>query len=288
MKKLFLLLFLFLANVSILINAQNIINGDFEQGPNSGWGLYSSNGAGLIGTAEFFSSASIDPTVYPRSGQYMARLGGFAYAENSISQTVTLPSTQNVYLHIFYQDRCFTGAECSGLYAGAKIRVIIAGQTLSETYLCYYNEVHDWTHVYFDLSTAAGLTIDIIFRADAANSMWSFIYFDDFSISSSITDVEDEEVLPSDFVLSQNYPNPFNPSTSINYNIPIRSKIKLDVFTVTGELAATLVDQVQDKGSYTVKFNASEKPSGIYFCRLMALDENGNRTVRQSKMLLLK
>jgi len=270
MKKTFFTFVLLLIGISTFTKSQNLINGDFEQGPGAGWGIYSSNGAGLIGTADFFYSTSIEPTVYPRSGQYMGRLGGFGYAQNSISQTVTLPSTPNVYLHTYYQDRNSTTSECAGLWVGATIKVIVANQTLLETYLCYYNQVDDWTHIYFDLSVAAGQTIEIVFRADAANSVWSYIYLDDLGISSSITDVEDEESMPDDYVLSQNHPNPFNPSTTIKYDLPEASHVTLKIYNVMGELAAVLVDEEKPAGYHQVGFDASKLSSGIYFYRISA------------------
>lgn len=281
-------LVLFWAGISTLTQAQNLANPGFEEGPGTGWLIYSSNGAGLIGTADFFSSSSITPAVTPRTGQYMARLGGFGYAENAIAQTITLPSTSNVYLHVYYQDRAPSNSECSGVYVGARIRVSIANQILLDTYLCDYNVVTNWTHIYFDLSAASGQTVDVVFRADAANSVWSYLYLDDFVVNSSITNVEDAEALPVDFSLSQNYPNPFNPSTTIKYELPFSSKIKLEVFNVSGQLEATIVNATQKRGTYSVEFNASEKPSGVYFYRLTAVDESGNVTVRNLKMLLLK
>lgn len=283
MKKTFFTCVVLLMAISTFTKSQNLTNGDFEQGPGAGWVIYSSNSAGLIGTADFFYSTSIDPTVYPRSGQYMARLGGFSYAENSISQTVTLPSTPNVYLHIFYQDRVSTTSECAGLWVGATIKVIVANQTLLETYLCHYNQVNGWTHIYFDLSAAAGQTVEIVFRAESANSVWSYLYLDDLSISSSVTDVEDEEGIPDDFILSQNYPNPFNPATTIKYQLPEASRVTLKIYNVMGELAAVLVDEEKPAGFHQVNFNAARLSSGIYFCRISAGSFNDVK-----KMVLVK
>jgi len=97
------------------------------------------------------------------------------------------------------------------------------------------------------------------------------------------TDVKKESDIPSTFKLYQNYPNPFNPTTTISYDLPERSKVKLTVYNILGQEVATLVDGEQEPGRYDVKFDASGLPSGIYFYRLQA----GN-FIEQKKMILIK
>ena len=54
------------------------------------------------------------------------------------------------------------------------------------------------------------------------------------------SDIEDEDILPSEFILEQNYPNPFNPSTKISWQSPISGWQTLKVFDVLGNEVATL------------------------------------------------
>lgn len=70
------------------------------------------------------------------------------------------------------------------------------------------------------------------------------------------------------FHLSQNYPNPFNPSTKISFELSEMGLIKLEVFDLLGKEVKVLVNKVMNPGSYTIDFNASELPSGVYFYRL--------------------
>ncbi|HWA05757.1 MAG TPA: T9SS type A sorting domain-containing protein, partial [Ignavibacteria bacterium] len=78
--------------------------------------------------------------------------------------------------------------------------------------------------------------------------------------------------IPHEFLLFQNYPNPFNPSTKINFSIPpvetTRGVVSLRVYDVLGNEITTLVNQQLTPGTYSVDWNASNYPSGLYFYRL--------------------
>ena len=103
-------------------------------------------------------------------------------------------------------------------------------------------------------------------------------------LSEIITSVEDQNNgIPSQFILEQNYPNPFNPSTTIRYSIPASEFVTLNVYDVLGNEVATLVDEYRPAGSYEVNFNASQLSSGIYFYKLQA-----GSFVETKKMILLR
>lgn len=266
------------------LHAQGIVNGDFELGRNNGWTEYSQGGYTLIGTAEFFASTEITPAVTPRSGQYMCRIGGYNYEVCSLSQTVTLPNITPLYLRLYAQDRNSTTSECAGLWVGAQIRVYVAGQLLYDTYLCYYNQQEAWTFGYFDLTAAAGQTVQIVFRADAASSVWSFLYLDDISLSNSITEVESEYgPLPTNFELKQNYPNPFNPTTTIGFSLPEGSFVNLTIVDLLGRQVASVLSENLSAGTFNTSWDATEFPSGVYVARLQA-----GSFIATKKIVLLK
>ena len=102
---------------------------------------------------------------------------------------------------------------------------------------------------------------------------------DDFEIVTSNELTEG----PQEFSLNQNYPNPFNPSTLIRYNIAEASEVRLAVYDILGRRVATLVNELQTPGAYTVNFNANHLASGTYIYRL----EAGN-FVSIKKMMLIK
>ena len=79
-----------------------------------------------------------------------------------------------------------------------------------------------------------------------------------------------ENNTPYSYSLSQNFPNPFNPSTMIQYSIPDAQRVELKVYDLLGREVQTLVNTVQNPGSYNVMFNAQNLSSGVYFYKLTA------------------
>jgi hypothetical protein len=88
---------------------------------------------------------------------------------------------------------------------------------------------------------------------------------------------------PAEFALMQNYPNPFNPSTSFKFRISSFGFVSLRVFDVLGKEVATLVNEFRPAGVYTLRWDASSLPSGVYIYQLRS--QNGSL---QKKMLLLR
>lgn len=97
------------------------------------------------------------------------------------------------------------------------------------------------------------------------------------------TGIESGNDLPAAFALSQNYPNPFNPTTQIEYNLNEAGSVSLRVYDVLGKEVATLVNKTQSAGSYQVKFDANNLPSGMYVYQLRF----GNK-LETRKMMLIK
>ncbi len=102
------------------------------------------------------------------------------------------------------------------------------------------------------------------------------------------------EKIPSTVTLAQNYPNPFNPITDIEYEFDFGESelgdVSVKVYDILGKEVASLVHEVKEPGAYTVTWDATDKPSGVYFCRLAVSNlENGGETfVRVKRMVLLK
>ncbi len=151
-----------------------------------------------------------------------------------------------------------------------------------------------------DVSYAESLTVSLTAIPDTG---WAFNRWED-SLSGSTnpsavimdkdkvvtavfvqsTGVEKGSSLASDFGLYQNYPNPFNGSTVIRYTLKRAEYVRLLIFDIQGGLVQTLIDGLQEQGSYCTVWRPDRLPSGVYCCRLTA----GNRLVAQRKTVYLK
>ena len=106
----------------------------------------------------------------------------------------------------------------------------------------------------------------ILVTSDATNKVTDTIVV--IGVGQKVTSVAMGSAIPATFSMSQNFPNPFNPSTEINYQLPVTSRVTLKVYDVIGREVATLVDELKAAGSYTVEFDARNFSSGMYFYRI--------------------
>jgi flagellar hook assembly protein FlgD len=73
----------------------------------------------------------------------------------------------------------------------------------------------------------------------------------------------------------QNFPNPFNPSTTLTFDLAQAGHVTIQIYSVSGRLIRTLVNERRDAGRHGVEWNGkdtngSNVPSGIYFYRMRA------------------
>ncbi len=114
---------------------------------------------------------------------------------------------------------------------------------------------------------------------------------DSFTITGTAipaTSVDQFVKLPERFDVSRNYPNPFNPTTSFQYVLPHSTPVKVIVYNLQGKTVKTLVNTIQNSGTYTAVWDATNNvgqtvPSGIYLYRIEASGQ-----VLSRKMLLMK
>jgi hypothetical protein len=119
-----------------------------------------------------------------------------------------------------------------------------------------------------------------------------------YAAVSTLISVAENQEGPIQFKLSQNYPNPFNPATTIEFRLPAGQAgvssfkfVSLKVFDILGRETAILVDEVRPAGVYTVRWDASGYPSGVYVYRLQTRDLSGGHAetlIESRKMILMK
>ncbi|MGB9773860.1 MAG: carbohydrate-binding module family 20 domain-containing protein [Bacteroidota bacterium] len=109
---------------------------------------------------------------------------------------------------------------------------------------------------------------------------------------SRFTRTDEAEIpmdIPSEYALDGNYPNPFNPATTISYALPEPCHVTIQVFDVLGRIVATLVNEEKQAGRYSVLWDARDKPSGIYFVRMVSYPlADGKPFIANRKMVLQK
>ena len=106
-----------------------------------------------------------------------------------------------------------------------------------------------------------------------------------FLVLPGFTFTEDQNRLEKDFSpasvsLKQNFPNPYNPITFIEYYLPEKTYAELNVYNILGKKLFGLVASEQEKGWYSVSFDAEGLPSGLY------LYELNTASFRQIKKML--
>ena len=97
----------------------------------------------------------------------------------------------------------------------------------------------------------------------------------------------DRASTPASYSLGAAYPNPFNPETTIEFEVPLDSQVRIEVFNPAGQLVATLVDGELSTGSYRTTWNGLDRhggqvSSGVFFYRMQA----GDFSATQSMTLL--
>jgi hypothetical protein len=138
--------------------------------------------------------------------------------------------------------------------------------------------------VVLDGDGLAQVTLDFVcLRCHTDHSVsWASTYSVDIH-NVGLSNVEGESTIPSEYGLDQNYPNPFNPSTTISFSLPEASQVRISIFTITGELVESLIEEYMPAGNHNLSFSASGLPSGIYLYKLSAGDFSDTK-----KMTLLK
>ncbi len=178
--------------------------------------------------------------------------------------------------------------------SGVGLEIMKTNQT-PQFYFHSFSSNNDYTTYLPDYTTADPVIsngdyirmIDSTFYFDAINltNTDNTVYIYSLKLGDAVTGISSDKInIPKIFRLNQNYPNPFNPTTTITYQLPINSKVTLNIYDILGRQIKTLVNKLQQAGNYKVNFDASKLSSGVYFYRLTM----NNGFTQTKKMLLLK
>jgi len=145
----------------------------------------------------------------------------------------------------------------------------------------------------FGSATVVDYSVSPAMNVNASPYVYYFVTATDFSGNEGkpavINSLSGVGGTPQSYVLSvSNYPNPFNPRTTVNYTVPSRGMVDIDVYDASGARVATLFHGERNVGAYSVEWdgktkNAAVAASGLYFARI-----SHDGTTRTKKMVLLK
>ena len=260
--------------INILIGNGNIVINDNAESnfsnwiTNEGWAITSAQSNSP--THSFTDSPAGEYQINANNSMTMAN----AMNVNS-TQVISLQYSHKYSVEEYY-DFCIT-------------EVSNSNDTSWQPIKSYTGSITGWTSEAFDITDYVSdlSQIKIRFRLSSDyltnDDGW---YVDDVKISSYNLDpvgISSNNEIANSYSLSQNYPNPFNPSTMIRYEIPVSNFVTLKIFDALGKEVASLVNEKQNAGSYTVDFNGSNLSSGIYFYRI-----NSGEFIQTKSMMLLK
>ena len=210
-------------------------------------------------------------------------------SDNGVTWNILLSgSFGTVRAMAIYNNVIFAGTSSSGVLKSTDMGITWAvcnvglGSTSISHMIMYYQNVFvtsdniyvstnygsSWTIVSYGLNSAFPQRLAIIypyiFVGTSGNSVWR-------RPLSEIVGVNDPGVnIPKDFLLGQNYPNPFNPVTNIKYQIAKSSYVQLKIYDLLGKEVATLVNSQLQPGTYSVLWDGTNYPSGVYFYRIQS------------------
>ncbi len=143
--------------------------------------------------------------------------------------------------------------------------------------------VRQWveeTDYYGYNARAAAITVhesdNIYVAGSAGEGSWGVVIVSRYEQGTSVYVNEEYPELPDGPVIVGNFPNPFNNATTIIYSIPEQSPVTLRLFDILGREVDTLVNEIKNAGTHTLRWEPNGVPSGVYLCRLKS---NGTENI---------
>ncbi len=97
-----------------------------------------------------------------------------------------------------------------------------------------------------------------------------------------------EPPTPEILRLYQNAPNPFSETTTLRYELPQQSHVRLELYDMLGQRVSELTNATQTAGSHTLPISGISLPSGIYVVRLHTTDALGANTTKTMTISVLR
>lgn len=239
---------------------------------------WTTNGSWNTTTAQYVSA----PSSFTDSpgGNY----GNNINTNMTLSTPVNVSTTPVVYLSFWHRYATEAG------YDFCYVEVSSDNGSTWNQVASFNGTMTTWTQLTYDITNYANATTQLKIRfrltsdAGVTGDGW---YIDDIKLTNycgSLVGIPgNNNGIPIRYALEQNYPNPFNPVTSIKYQLPKSSQVKITVFDLLGKEIAVLVNGNVEAGYHTAEFDGSNFASGLY---LYKIEADGFTDVK--KMMLVK
>jgi len=236
-----------------------------------------------------------DTLIYPHT-QVAEPMVALAKSGNNTSSTKYHVSLTNEWINIYGMD---IKLDKELLHTGTVVRAVDPDSVVCGTYVISEPGRFGLMPIYRDDTT----TPDKDEGASPKDKLSLFL--DDFEVpfkigwkqNGDIIDlralmksygIDDFRTLPKTYALNQNYPNPFNPMTTIKYQLPKNSDVRLVIYNIMGQEVRNLVSENQPAGYYQIIWDGKNDyglnvSSGIYLCHITV-----GKFIKTRKMLLVK
>lgn len=121
-------------------------------------------------------------------------------------------------------------------------------------------------------------TADISYGRVDDGDIWAILDVPSPGASNLSAFVNKTPVIPKALHLNV-YPNPLNPAALIQYNLTKDVPVRLIIYNLLGQKAATLVDERREAGFHSIQWNGNAVGSGIYLLRLDAGEKSLTRKI---------
>jgi hypothetical protein len=174
------------------------------------------------------------------------------YSENRFVGGMYGIATHPHYCAIYIDDNSSHSVSAQGVVTVDRLMYVLDG----------YNMTHAGFSSQVNSNYPGIINATLHFLGDEANY--------DLSLHAPVVAIRSREIenIPTDFTLYSNYPNPFNPETFFRFYLPRSQAVRLEIYNIRGQLMVQLLKQQMSVGYHTVRWDASEVPSGIYFYKL--------------------
>ena len=239
-----------------------------------------------------FITDQTDTLVYSDSIHMMSQYRPFAYNQQTgkLFYATTSKTSADVSLHSYDLKTKTDNVIFYAPYISNSYGILdeIGGLTWSPDWtslaaFSYGLDLRTNLHVYYGASNVMQTYFKYIRPEQMFNAVWlnndTLIYQKVSSLCgyafNSTVDIKQPSGNGVDYHIdASNYPNPFNPSTRIDYALPEAAVVQIKIYTLTGALVKTLVNEYKEAGYYSADFNAATLPSGVYFYRMTAGNQN--------------